>query len=136
MSKLFKVKRDDKLISACVSNSLMSFVCRVLIRSIYSQFYEVRNAAATVNYSLSYCIAHFRLCLHRSRQQANMSKSSKSNITFLPNLADHFFTIALPMLLTNALSGLAVEDSLMLKSKFTVPGMMMSSWLKIKKLNQ
>ena len=59
---------------------------------------------------------------HRSLLHANMSKSSMLNISFPSNLIASFFTIALPMLLTNILFGSAVEFNSMLKERFAVPG--------------
>ena len=49
------------------------------------------------------------------------------NISFPSNLTANFFMIALPMLLTRALFGSAVEVNSMLKESFTISGMMMSS---------
>ena len=46
---------------------------------------------------------------------------------YLSNLTTNFLTMALHMLLTNALLGLVTEDNSMLKNRFAVLGMMMSS---------
>ena len=56
-----------------------------------------------------------------------MSKSSMLNISFPSNFTVNFLMIAPPMLLTNVLFASTVEDNSMLKERFAVPGMMMSS---------
>ena len=64
---------------------------------------------------------------HRYLQHANMLKSSMLIISFPSNLTTSFFMIALPILLTKVLFRSAVEDNLMLKERFVIPGTMMSS---------
>ena len=56
-----------------------------------------------------------------------MLKLSTPNISFPSNLTANFLTITLPTLLTNTLLGSAGEDNLILKDRFVIPGMMMSS---------
>ena len=56
------------------------------------------------------------------------------NISFPSNLTANFFMIALPMLLTKVLFGSVVEVNPMLKLRFAVLGMMMSSLPKFGKL--
>ena len=52
-------------------------------------------------------------------------------ISFPSNFTANFLAIALPMLLTNVLFASTIEDDSMLKERFAVPGMMMSSLLKL-----
>ena len=56
-----------------------------------------------------------------------MSKSSMLKTSFPSSFTANFLMIALPMLLTNVLFVSTAEDNSMLKERFAVPGMMMSS---------
>ena len=71
---------------------------------------------------------------HRSWKHANTSKLSTPNISFSSDLTANFLMIAFPMLLTNTLAGSAVEDNLMLKDRFAIPGTMTSSLPKFRNL--